>query len=430
MPGEPRVRAHVTSGPPGVSARVVLLLAAAIFINYVDRGNLSIAAPLLQSEMHLSNTQIGVLLSAFFWTYAPLQLLAGWMAERLDVHKVLPAGLALWSVATMLMGVAGSFLVLLGLRLVLGLGESVVYPCHAKLLGLRAKEHQRGTANGVTSAGQALGPAFGTLIGGLVMAHFGWRVVMLGFGALSLMWLWPWIATTRRAPSTVAEAGEGPVPSYAMIWRRRAARGCCLGHFCNNYTLYFVLGWLPLFLVKSRGFSLTEMSKIGAAVYGVYALSCALAGWASDRCIVAGRTPNFARKSFMVGGTLGTAACLLLTVSATPAMTVVWLLCMALFLGLYTPMLFTILQTLAGPRAAGQWMGLQNFFGNLAGILGPIVTGLIVDHSGSFNWAFIVAGAISATAALAFGVIVHRIEPLDWSVNNPGVDLRVNPARA
>src|ERR1700751_4870741 len=93
--------------PPGVSARLVLLLAAAIFINYVDRGNLATAAPLLKSELNLSNTQIGVLLSAFFWTYAPLQLLAGWMAERLNVNKVLPAGLALWSVATILTGVAG-----------------------------------------------------------------------------------------------------------------------------------------------------------------------------------------------------------------------------------------------------------------------------------------------------------------------------------
>src|SRR5471032_3266773 len=138
---------------PGVSARLVLLLAVALFINYVDRGNLATAAPLLKNELGLSNTQIGMLLSAFFWTYAPLQLLAGWMTERLDVHKVLPAGLALWSVATLLTGMAGSFLVLIALRLLLGMGESVVYPCHSKLLGLRAKEHQRGTANGATLAG-------------------------------------------------------------------------------------------------------------------------------------------------------------------------------------------------------------------------------------------------------------------------------------
>jgi MFS family permease len=365
-----------------------------------------------------------VLLSAFFWTYAPLQLLAGWMAERLDVHRVLPAGLALWSIATMLTGVAGSFLVLLALRLLLGLGESVVYPCYSKLLGLRAKEQQRGTANGVSAAGQGLGPAFGTLVGGLVMAHFGWRAVMLGFGALSLLWLWPWIASTRHAPSTVIEAGAGRAPSYAMIWRQRAARGCCLGHFCTNYTLYFVLGWLPLFLVKSRGLSLVEMSKIGAAVYGMYALSSALAGWASDRWIRGGAAPTLARKFFMVGGTLGTALCLSLTVYASAGMTIVWLLCMAVFLGWMQAMLFTITQTLAGPRAAGQWTGLQNFCGNLAGILGPVLTGMLVDHTGNFAWAFVVTAGISVTGALAFGVIVPRIEPLAW----PARDLSARPA--
>ena len=415
---------------PGVSARLVLLLAAAIFINYVDRGNLAIAAPLLKNELGLSNTQIGMLLSAFFWTYAPMQLLAGWMTERLDVHRVLPAGLALWSIATLLTGMAGGFLVLLALRLVLGVGESVVYPCHAKFLGLRAKEHQRGTANGVTSAGQALGPAFGTLAGGLVMAHFGWRVVMLGFGALSLLWLWPWMASTWRAPSTVGEAGPGRAPSYATILRRRAARGSCLGHFCGNYALYFVLGWLPLYLVKSRGFSLAEMSRIGAAVYGLYALSCALTGWASDRWILAGRSPNFARKFFAVSASLGTAACLFLTVNATAGMSTVWLLCMGIFIGFGSPMIMAIGQSFAGPRAAGQWMGLQNFVGNLAGILGPILTGVLVDRTGGFGWAFVVAGGISMTGALAYGVIVPRIETLEWPETLPGAVLAANQLSA
>jgi MFS family permease len=172
------------------------------------------------------------------------------------------------------------------------------------------------------------------------------------------------------------------------------------------------------------------MSKIGAAVYGVYALSCAVAGWASDRWILAGQSPNLARKSFMVGGTLGTAVCLLLTVNATASMTIAWLLCMAIFLGIYTPMLFAIPQTLAGPRAAGQWMGLQNFVGNLAGILGPILTGVLVDRTGNFSWAFIVAAAICASAAVAFGVIVPRIETLEWPEHTSLAVLPADPAGA
>ena len=410
------IKRPITPGaqPEGVSTRLVVLLAIAIFINYVDRGNLATAAPLLKGNLNLSNTQVGVLLSAFFWTYAPMQLLAGWMSERLDVHRVLAVGLAVWSLATIATGLAGSFVVLLALRLVLGLGESVVYPSQAKLLALRALEHQRGKANGASAAGQALGPAFGTLIGGLAMAHFGWRAVMVGFGALSLLWLWPWIVTTRRLQSTAGEAGTGPPPSYLMIMRRRAAWGACLGQFCNTYALYFVLGWLPLFLVKSRGFTVTEMSKIGATVYCVYAVSSALTGWASDRLIVAGHTPNRARKIFAVACSIGTAGCLLFTANATPTSAVLWLICTGAFFGLGTPMIFVIAQTLAGPRAAGQWMGLQNFIGNLSGILSPVLTGFIVDRSGSFGWAFVVAAAVSLLGALAYGIVIPRIETLTW----------------
>ena len=395
---------------------LVLLLSTAIFINYVDRGNLATAAPLIQGDFHLTNTQVGTLLSAFYWTYAPLQLLSGWMAERFDVHRVLPAGLALWAVATMLTGFAGGFATLLALRFLLGLGECVMYPCQCKLLGLWALEHQRGKANGANAVGQSLGPAVGTLLGGLLMAQFGWRAVMVGFGAISLLWLWPWIATTRNSPSTVGAAGPGGPPTYVEILRRREARATCLGHFCMNYTVYFVLSWLPLFLVKSRGYSMAEMSKIGAAVYGLYALSAALSGWASDRWILAGQSPNVARKTFVVVSCIGVAVCLSLTASASPVMAVRWLLVMGLFFGLGTGMMFTITQTLAGPRASGKWVGIQNFVGNLAGILGPILTGFLIDRTGSFNLAFVVAAGVSLIGALAYGVLIPKIRMLEWPV--------------
>jgi MFS family permease len=393
---------------------LVALLAIVVFINYVDRGNLATAAPLLQVDLKLSNTQVGLLLSAFYWTYAPLQLLAGWMAERLDAQRLLAAGLAVWSLATMMTGFAGSFMVLLALRLLLGLGESAVYPSIAKLLGMRALEHQRGKANGTVSFGQALGPTIGTLGGGLLMAQFGWRAVMVTFGALSLLWLWPWIAATWRSPSTVGEGGALRPPTYFIILRRRAAWAACLGHFCNAFALYFVLGWLPLFLVRSRGFSVVEMSKIGAAVYCLYALSCAATGWASDRWILAGQSPNLARKAFIVTGMLGTAGCMFVTAAATPTAAVLTLLAAGLFFGLCTPMVFVIAQTLAGPRAAGQWMGVQNFFGNLSGIFGPVLTGFLIDRTGNFFWAFAVAGAIALIGAFAYGIAIPSVETLQW----------------
>src|SRR6516162_7165224 len=154
----------------GISARVVALITVVAFINYVDRGNLATAAPLISDQLGLSHTQLGVLMGAFFWSYAPAQLPAGWLAERLDPRRVLAAGLALWGVATALTGFATGFMMLLALRLMLGLGESAMYPATFKILTREASENQRGRVNGSMASGQLLGPAVGTLVGGLLMA--------------------------------------------------------------------------------------------------------------------------------------------------------------------------------------------------------------------------------------------------------------------
>jgi nitrate/nitrite transporter NarK len=161
----------------GVSGRVVALLTVAAFINYVDRGNLATAGPLIRDQFALSNAQLGVLLSAFFWTYTPSQLPAGWLAERLDPRRVLAAGLAIWGAATALTGLATGFLMLLLLRVTLGLGESVMFAASFKILARDALDGQKGRANGFMAAGLLCGSAFGTLAGGLLMAWFGWRVV-------------------------------------------------------------------------------------------------------------------------------------------------------------------------------------------------------------------------------------------------------------
>jgi MFS family permease len=184
----------------GVSARVVALLTLAAFINYVDRGNLATAGPLIRDQFALSNAQLGLLLSAFFWSYTPAQVPAGWLAERLDARRVLAVGLAVWGVATALTGLATGFMMLLFLRVMLGLGESVMYPASFKILAREALEGQRGRANGFLAAGLFGGPTFGTLAGGLLMAWLGWRVVFLAFGCVSVLWLWPWLRTPIRRP--------------------------------------------------------------------------------------------------------------------------------------------------------------------------------------------------------------------------------------
>src|SRR3984893_7018399 len=158
---------------PAASWRVLALLAISVFINYVDRGNLSIAAPLLKIELHLSAYQLGLLLSSFFWTYSVFQLPAGWLIDRFGVTWVLASGFFLWSVATGVTGLLHGFASLLAIRLVLGVGEAVAYPSCSNILARHFPEHHRGRANATIACGQASGPAFATFVGGMFIDRFG-----------------------------------------------------------------------------------------------------------------------------------------------------------------------------------------------------------------------------------------------------------------
>jgi MFS family permease len=391
----------------------VFLLAAALFINYFDRGNLATASPLLQKELGLSNSELGILFSAFFWSYAPLQPIAGWLAQRFDVRYVLGGGLALWALATTLAGLASSFAVLLVLRVLLGIGESVAYPCNAKFLGQRVAAHQRGRANGLIAVGQSLGPTCGTLVGGLVMAHFGWRLAFIAFGILSLAWLIPWRTATRAGTTAVSAAGAHPI-SYGALLKERSLWGTSLGHFCGNYAYYFMLTWLPLFLINAQGFRLDQMAIIAACIYALQAVSAPTTGWICDRLIIVGAAPNRVLKSAIIIGLCGVAVPMALCAVVGHDLTVALLLIAGVFFGVQSAPLNSITQTLGGPRAAGQWMGIQNLFANFAGVLAPLVTGFIVHRSNNFFWPFAIAAVITLAGVLAYAAVIKRVEPVAW----------------
>jgi MFS family permease len=407
----------MTSVPAGrypSPRRLVPLLALAIFINYVDRGNLATAAPVIRNELHLSTTQIGVLLGAFFWTYVPMQLGAGWLAERFPVQRVIAVGFALWSIATMLTGVVSGFVALLCMRLLLGVGESVAFPGSSKLLAQHVTIDRRGRANGAIGIGLALGPAFGTFVGGLILARFGWRALFISLGTLSLLWLWPWLTGPCRDLPEARATSLNSGPSFLEIARRRAALGTGLGHFCANYTLYFVLSWLPLYLVRERGFSIVHMAALGGAVYLLQGVSAFFTGSTIDRWIQAGATPNRAYKTALIVSHLATAMCLLGTLTAGPMLSIAFLLLCGVTFGLLAAPLYATGQTFAGPSAAGRWMGLQNFLGNIAGVVGPPATGFLIDRTGNFSFAFALAIATALAGMLSWLLIVPSIVPLEW----------------
>jgi MFS family permease len=394
-------------------AALVALLALALFINYIDRGNLATAAPLIKTELHLTTVQLGVMTSAFFWTYTPGQLIAGWVADKLGGYRALALGFAVWSVATALTGLVDGFAMLLALRVLLGVGECTAFPSMSKLLAENVAPEKLGFANGFITSGLAFGPAFGTLAGGLILAAIGWRAMFLLFGLVAMLWLLPWFAVARSVtPLRDVSVSVLAPPPFAALLKQRALWGACLGHFCLNYSLYFVLSWLPLWLVQQHGFSILAMAKLGAAVYCVYGTCTIAFGWLSDRLIARGASINLVRKSLTVGSHIGVAIGLFGCVLGRLDIVMASLFLCGVCFGMNST--WPIAQTLAGPRAAAKWVSVQNAIANTAGIVVPVITGFIVDRTGTFDVAFLLAAAVSLLGAVGWGLILPRIEQVDW----------------
>lgn len=392
---------------------VLILLWLSVFLNYIDRSNLSIAAPLLKGELGISATQLGVLLSAFFWTYALLQLPAGWLVDRYEVKWVFAAGFLIWSAATAITGVMHSFAALVAVRVVLGMGESVAYPSYSKIIASHFREGNRGMANSVVASGLSLGPSIGILFGGTLMGRFGWRPFFLTLGLVSLLWLVPWTAwmpRTQAAADTKTMAGPR-IPE--IIWRRAWA-ATALGLFCGNYVNYFLITWLPFYLVRERGYSMGEMAKVGGAVLFTAAASAIACGKLSDRWIAAGSTPTRVRKGFMKAAGLLTGTFLVAAVIAPRSLSVGLLMLASASFGFGSSNMWAITQTLAGPQAAGRWSGAQNFVGNLSGVIAPALTGVLVDHTGHFLWPFVITGLVAWSGAAVWAFLLGNVEPVVW----------------
>jgi MFS transporter, ACS family, D-galactonate transporter len=397
----------------GTLSLVLALLALSVFINYVDRGNLSIAAPMLKDELHLTASQLGILLSAFFWTYACLQPFAGWIVDRWNVNWVFAAGFFLWSAATAATGIVHVFAVLLILRLLLGVGESVAFPSYSKIIALNFPEEHRGIANAMVSTGIVLGPGFGMLFGGLLMARSGWRPFFLVLGLASMLWLIPWLKWMPKTQVTAA-AGSPAAPGLTEFLRLRSAWGTCIGLFADNYVNYFLITWLPFYLVRERHFSMDSMARIGGIAYLLGACFAVLSGWMSDRWIASGASPTLVRKTFTGGGIACAGVLVGLAVVSEPVYCVAALILGVVFFGVCISNQWAITQTLAGPQAAGRWTGFQNFVGNLAGVVAPALTGFVLDRTGHFYWAFAITTAVALIGMASWILVVGPVEQVKW----------------
>jgi len=419
----PSEKEMATSGSDRVEATmtrrewaIVFLLVLSAIINYVDRSNLSIAAPAIQRQFSLSPIQIGSMLSAFFWTYALMQIsgIAGWFSDHFPVGWVMFGGYVLWSGATVVTGLTTSYAGILVALLLLGIGESVAYPCYSRVFA-ELPQQQRGRANALIDAGTKLGPALGAFLGGLLLVHIGWRMLFIVLGAGGLLWVLPWIRVMPHYGRQISGNNAPPLPSIARLMRVKSAWGTFLGHFCGNYFLYFQLSWLPIYLVREEKLSIGSMSRLASGVFLLIACSTLVTGWISDRLIAAGASPTRVRKNVVVGGLAVASSLLLLAFAHGNLPASICIMAVACIgYGAFASNHWAISQTLAGPAMAGRWTSMQNGIANLAGIVAPWVAGAIVQINGNSRMAFFITGSVAIAGACIWALLVRRVEPVQW----------------
>lgn len=406
----------------GAFAPALALLSGSFLICYIDRGNLGVAASLVKGELHISASQLGLVLAAFFWTYTGMQFVVGWALDRFEANRVLAVGFLLWSAATAATGLVAGFVSLLLVRMLLGIGESVAIPCYSKILARHLPEHERGFGDAAIGAGQFCGPAVGTFGAGLLMARYGWRPVFVGVGVLSLLWLPAWRKWMPRGQGLCGTMPGRCIPTREIL-RNRSFWGTSAGQFCSCYLLYFLVMWLPFYLTEERHLAMTTMAKVTGMIYVLAAAASLIAGWQSDSMIRHGASATLVRKATMLIGhttaAVGLAACCF----AGPDLYLVYLAVAAIGLGFQFPGILAFPQALAGPESAGKWMGLQNGFANLGGVVSPALAGFLVDRTGDFTAAFMITSTVMLIGGFSWVFGVGRLEPAAPSFAVAAVDL-------
>jgi ACS family D-galactonate transporter-like MFS transporter len=391
------------------------LLVISVCINYVDRGNLGVAAKSIEADLHFPPEQLGLLLGSIFWTYSLGQLVAGKLIDRWNVNWVYAAGFLIWSAATGLTGLANSFVAFFLLRLVLGAGESIAYPSYSKIIATGFPEQLRGTANALIDCGSKVGPALGVMLGVKMINALSWRYMFVAIGGASLLWLLPWCLLIPKLPLRRVIHASQWSPPYLSLIKERRVWGTVLGLFGGNYTWYFFLTWLPYYFESERHYTKDRLAFFASLPFWSVSIASMLFGLAADALIRRGYNAGRVRQAFVSLGLLG---CCIFMVPAI-LVTEDWLcntffalasVCMAGFSSNH----WAFSQTLAGPEAAGKWTGFENCLGNFAGVIAPWITGLALRETHSFLVAVMVACGVLLLGVLGFSFVVGTPNQVVW----------------
>jgi len=416
--------------------QMIALCFVANIINFLDRSNLAIAVPHIEAELHLSSFQVGLGLSAFFWTYALMQVPVGWLIDRFGVRRCLAGSVLWWSLFTAATAFVSGLPSLLAARLLLGVGEAGALPGFAKVVFNWFPRTERGLASSIFDSGSRVGSALALPLVAWLVASVGWRQSFIWTGLLGFIWvaIWVWLYRDPKDHSHVTEAEcallresqrthdepikNSPV-SLGYLLKQRTIWGMMIGFFCLNFAIYFFITWFPTFLIKARHFSMEEVQY-----YGLFpALFAIPFGWiggaVSDALLRRGWSATRARKTCLVGGML--VSCVIafapLVQSSVTAL--------VLMGASYAALAFTAanIWTLPGevaPSAGNVALigALQNGAANLAGIGITTFTGLLLTLTGgSFVLPLAVAGALCIVGALSYLFIMGPVERISAPEN-------------
>ena len=285
---------------------VVALLFTASLINYFDRATISFALPLISRDLHLGPEAKGVLLSAFFWSYTLMQIPMGVLADRVNLRWLYAGAFTLWSVSQGLIGFAGSLQTLMAFRVLLGIGEAIYLPGGSKIVSLLFRPAERGLPSGLFDAGTRTGLVVEGIVVPWMLVQYGWRASFTAVGFAALLWLVPWfllapsgLRSQRLADYSQPHRTVGQ--TIVALVTNRNLLGVCLGFFCFDYYWYFLVNWLPDYLVTSRGLTILRAGLYAALPYFVFGLSEPIGGWIADRLVHRGWTETRARKTIITG---------------------------------------------------------------------------------------------------------------------------------
>jgi MFS transporter, ACS family, D-galactonate transporter len=369
---------------------ILAVLSLGMVIAYIDRANLSVALATTEfrTAFGLSDSARGLLNSVFFWSYALLQIPAGWLVDRYGVRRVYAIGFFFWTLVSAMTGFVNNVYQLVALRLLLGAGESVGAPASLRWIRWNCPEQERGLAVGIYMAGTKIGSAIGVPIAAFLITVLNWRAMFFICGLSGFLWLIAWLFLARETPAEAAasrpENFEPEIPFREVIMTRTVL-GILLGTFSYGYFLYFCVTWLPAYLVENRHLALTSMGFYALFSFGGMAVVAILSGWLADWMISRGTDPARTRKAFTILGFVlaSTEVFGAWTNSQTVA------LFFAAFslagLGLATANYWALTQTLVPGRAMGRIAGIQNCASNLGGVAAPILTGWLKEKSGGYQ---------------------------------------------